>query len=277
MTLPRILYPQLLENPSFEDGLTDWTEETEGASGSSSAATASTAETYHKDYVLRLDADSATGGYAGVRQDQAYPDLVAGEVYELRLFAKGAGSLYAEVVELTGDSDVEGSNSTDTFTPAAGAWGVHVLTHTIVNASADELRVRLRQTDPGSAVYVDFVALGKIFAPTRYFDRFNYPNRTEVEQDESADGTVETMELFSKDDVDWGWKIVFPALLADIKLFYTACGGGSPFALFFDPSVGSDQAWPRLVFRGGRKLARTMQKGVERFGNIYFKSTEDEE
>jgi len=275
--LPRILYPQLLENPSFEDGLTDWTEETEGTSGSLSAATASQAETYHKDYVLKLAADAASGSYAGVRQDQAYPDLVAGQVYELRLFAKGAGSLYAEVVELTGASDIEGSKSSDTFSPSGAAWGVHVLTHTIVDATADELRVRLRQTNPGSAVYVDFVVLGKIFAPTRHLDRLKHPERTEVEQDDSADGTVETMELYSKDDVEFGWKTVFPALLADIKLFYTACRGGPPFALFFDPSVARDKAWPRLVFKGRRKLARDLQKGIERYGNIFFKSTEDEE
>lgn len=274
--LPRILYPQLLENPSFEHGLDDWTTETDGASGSSSAASASQDETYHKDFVLKLVADAASGSYAGVRQDSVYPDLVVGQVYELRLFAKGAGSLFMEVVELTGASDIEGASSTDTVSPAAGAFGVHVLTHTIVNAAATELRVRVRQTDPGSTVYVDFVVLGKILAPTRHFDRFKFPNRIKVSQDESANGTVETLEEFSKDDVEFGWKTVFPALLAAILLFWKACRGGLPFALFKDPAVGDDKAWPQLVFRGTRKLARDLQTGVERYGNIFFKSTEVE-
>lgn len=273
---PRILYPQLLENPSFENNLDDWTTETEGASGSLSAATAATDETYHKDQTLKLVADSPSGSFAGVRQDQVYPDLVVGQVYELRLFAKGAGSLSMEIVELTGASDIEGASSTTTVSPAAGAFGVHVLTHTIVNAAATELRVRVRQVGLGDTVHVDFVVLGKIFSPTRHFERFKFPNRVEVSQDESANGTIETLEEFSKDDVEFGWKTVFPALLADILLFWKACRGGAPFALFKDPSVGDDKAWPQLVFRGQRRLARDLQVGVERFGNIFFKSTEVE-
>lgn len=272
MPLPRLLHPMLLENPSFELGLQDWTVETDGVSGSLSAVTADTVEIYHRKQTAKLVADAASGSFAGLTQDAEYTDLVVGETFELRLFAKGAGALLLEVIELSGQSFIVGDKTSSTVNPT-GSWGVFVLSHTLVDASATSLRVRVRQTSAGSTANIDFVVMGRPFAISKFFTTFDEDDRRDRKQNESGGGSMETVQLFKKDDVVFGWKRVFPALLADIKAFFEDVGGGAPFALFFDPSIGSSKAWPQLVMRT-KKMPSHLEVGVERYDKIIFKTSE---
>lgn len=269
-----IVYPQRLENPSFERGLlTDfWVVETDGASGGSYTAEVTLLEKLHRKRSLKLTADDPTGSLVGVYQDQTYPTLEVGQEYTLRAYVKGSGTLFLEVVELVDASAIESDSTSQSFVSLTNSWQAFTVTHTIVDASA-QLRARVQQTSPGETLYVDFVVLGRVFDVLPGITRFDSPNRVENEQETSSDGTVETLEEYTKDDVTFGWKNVFPALLDKIELLWEETRGGAPFALLFDPDDVSEDAWPQLVMTSS-KNPRKRKSGVRRFTNEIFKSTE---